>query len=121
MKRISLMFSVNTNCTAMFYTTLFLICSHIPPNGNKINDVGSKTMGIGVFLLTLIWYFDRREINPTLVCICPKRIPVKISNSVFRMGGSAVVIMSNILQLESQVRTHIESLKALSVSMCMRL
>jgi hypothetical protein len=52
-----------------------------------------------------------------LVCICPKRIPVKISNSVFRMGDSAVVIMSNILQLESQVRTHIESLKALSVSM----
>jgi len=117
MKRICLMFSVNTNCTAMFYTTLFLICSHIPPNGNKTNDVGSKTMGIGVFLHTLIWYFDRREINPTLVCISPKRIPVKISNSVFRMGDSAVVIMCNILQLESQVRTHTESLKGLSFTM----
>jgi len=81
MKRISLMFSVNTNCTAKFYTTLFLICSHIPPNGNKPNDVGSKTTGIDVFLLTLIWYFDRRETNPTLVCISPNRIPVKISNS----------------------------------------
>jgi len=43
-------------------------------------------MGIGVFLLTLSWYFDRRETNPTLICISPNRIPVKINNFVFRMG-----------------------------------
>ena len=65
-------------------------------------------------MLTLSWYFDRRETSPTLVCISPNRIPVKISNSVFRMGVSTVVIKCNILQLESQVRTHTESLKILS-------
>ena len=43
--------------------------------------LGSNTTGIGVFLLTLSWYFDRRETSPTLVCISPNRIPVKISNS----------------------------------------
>jgi len=79
-KRISLAISVNTYCTAMYYSTLFLICSHIPPLGEKTLDLGSKTRGIGVFLLTLSWYFDRRETNPTLVCINPNRIPVKTSN-----------------------------------------
>jgi hypothetical protein len=69
------------HCTVMFYSTLFLICSHIPPLGDKMFVLGSNTMGIGVFLLTLNWYFDRRETNPTLVCISPNRIPVKISNS----------------------------------------
>ena len=68
-------------------------------------------------MLTLIWYFDRRETSPTLVCISPNRIPVKISNSVFRMGAYPVVIMCNILQLESQGRTYIESLKFLSFFM----
>jgi hypothetical protein len=76
----------------MYYSTLFLIFSHIPPNGDKLNDFGSNTMGIGVLLLTLIWYFDRKETNPTLVCISPNRIPEKISKSVFRMGVSTVVI-----------------------------
>jgi len=74
-------------------------------------------MGIGVFLLTLSWYFERRETNPTLVCISPNRIPVKISKFVFRMSAYCLVIMSNILQLESQDRTHIESLKYLSFVM----
>jgi hypothetical protein len=64
----------------MFYSTLFLICSHIPPRGNKTVDLGSNTRGTGVFLLTLSWYFDRRETNPTLVCISPNRIPVKTSS-----------------------------------------
>ena len=77
----------------MFYSTLFLICSRIPPTGAKTNVFGSNTTGIGVFLLTLSWYFDRRDTNPTLVCISPNRIPVKISNSVFRMGASPVVIL----------------------------
>jgi hypothetical protein len=95
----------------MFYSALFLICSHIPPFENKRFDLGSNTMGIGVLLLTLIWYFDRRQTNPTLVCISPNRMPEKISNSVFRMGVSPVVIMCNILQLASQVRNHTESLK----------
>ena len=113
-KRISLAISVNTYCTVMYYTTLLLICSHIPPKGNKLNDFGSNTRGIGVFLLTLNWYIDRRETSPTLVCISPNRIPVKISNFVFRLGASTVVIMSDILQLESQGRTYIESLKFLS-------
>jgi hypothetical protein len=62
----------------MYYSTLFLICSNIPPLGDKLNELGSNTMGIGVLLLTLIWYFDRRETSPTLVCISPNRIPVKI-------------------------------------------
>ena len=119
-KRISLAISVNTNCTVMFYTTLFLICSHIPPKGDKLNDFGSNTMGIGVFVLTLIWYFDRRETNPTLVCISPNRIPEKISNSVFRIANSAVVIMCNILQLQSPVRTHTESLEVLSFTIQIR-
>jgi hypothetical protein len=80
-KSISLAISVNTYGTEMFYTTLFLICSHIPPKGDKLNDFGSNTMGIGVFELTLIWYFDRRETNPTLVCMSPNRIPENICNS----------------------------------------
>ena len=116
-KCISLVISVNTYCTATYYSTRFLICSHIPPKGDRLNDFGSNTMGIGVFLLTLIWYFDRRETNPTLVCISPNRIPEIVSNSVFRMGVSTVVIMCNILQLESQVRTRIESMKFLSFTM----
>ena len=69
--------SVNIHCTAMFYSILFLICSHIPPLGDKMFDLGSNKMGIGVFLLTLNWYFERRETNPTLVCISPNRIPEK--------------------------------------------
>ena len=81
MKRIYLAISVTTYCTVMYYITFFLICSHIPPNGDKLNDFGSNTRGIGVFLLTLNWYIDRRETSPTLVCISPNRIPVKISNS----------------------------------------
>ena len=92
-KNNSLAISVNTYFTVMFYSTLFLICNHIPPTGAKTNVFGSNTTGIGVFLLTLSWYFDRRETNPTLVCISPNRIPVKISNSVFRMGASPVVIL----------------------------
>ena len=116
-KSISLAISVNTYFTVMYYTTLFLICSNIPPKGDKLNDFGSNTRGIGVFLLTLNWYFDRRETSPTLVCISPNRIPVKISNFVFRMGAYPLVIMSNILQLESKVRTHIHSLKFLSSTM----
>jgi hypothetical protein len=79
--------------------------------------LGSNTTGTVVFWPTLIWYFDRRETNPTLVCISPNRIPEKISNSVSGMGASTVVIMCNILQLESQVRTHTESLKALSFTL----
>jgi hypothetical protein len=94
----------------MFYPTLFLICSHIPLVGDTMFDAESNKRGIGVFLLTLIWYFDRRVTIPTLVCISPNRIPVKISNSVFRMGGSPVGIICYLLQLESQVRTHIASL-----------
>ena len=116
-KPISLTISVNTYCTAMYYSTLFLICSHIPPKGDKANDFVSNTRGIGDFLLTLSWYFDRRETSPTLVCMSPNRIPEKISNSVFRMDVSPVVIMCSILQLESQVCTHIESLKILSFTM----
>jgi hypothetical protein len=79
-----------------------------------MNDLGSNTRGTGVFLLTQSWYFDRRETSPTLVCIRPNLIPVKISNSVFRMGASTEGIVCNLLQLESQVRTHIQSLKVLS-------
>jgi len=74
-------------------------------------------MGNGIVLLTLIWYFDRRQTNPTLVCINPNRIPEKISNSVFRMGVCTGNIMCNILQLESQVITHIGSLKFLLFTM----
>jgi hypothetical protein len=73
----SLAISVITYCTAVCHSTLFLICSHIPPLGKKTLDLGSNRRGIGVFLLTLSWYFDRRETNPTLVCISPNRIPVK--------------------------------------------
>jgi hypothetical protein len=85
-KRISLVISVNIYCTAMYYSTLFLICSHIPSKGDRLNEFVSNTMGIGFFLLILIWYFDRRETNRTLVCISPNRMPEKIRNSVFRMG-----------------------------------
>ena len=67
-------------------------------------------------MLTLSWYFDRRETSPTLVCMSPNRIPEKISNSVFRMDVSPVVIKCNILQLESQVLTHTVSLKILPFS-----
>jgi hypothetical protein len=59
------------------YFVLFLICSHIPPTGDKITDVVSKTNGTGVFLLTQNWYLERREMSPTLVCISPNRIPGK--------------------------------------------
>ena len=100
-------FCQHTLHSNVFYTTRFVICSHIPPLGDKANELGSNTMGIGVFLLTLIWYFDRRETNPTLVCISPNRIPVKIIKFVFRMSTFSFVIMSIILQLESQGRTHL--------------
>jgi hypothetical protein len=95
----------------MYYSTLFLICSNIPPLGNKTLHLGSNTRGIGVLLLTLNWYFDRRETNPTLVCISPNLIPVKISNSAFGMGASTVGIMCNLLKLESQVKALKHSLK----------
>jgi hypothetical protein len=58
-----------------YFMHLFLICSHIPPVGASMNDFGSNTRGIGVFLLTLNRYLDRRETSPTLVCINPNRIP----------------------------------------------
>jgi hypothetical protein len=67
-------------------------------------------------LLTLIWYLDRKETNPTLVCISPNRIPEKISNSLFRMGVSTEVIMCYIVQLASQVGNYTESLKVLSLT-----
>jgi hypothetical protein len=46
----------------------------MPPTGDKKN-VLSNNNGTGVFLLTLNWYLDRREISPTLVCISPNRKP----------------------------------------------
>jgi hypothetical protein len=49
----------------------------MPPTGDKANDFLSNTNGTGVFVLTLIWYLDRRETSPTLVCISPNRIPAK--------------------------------------------
>jgi hypothetical protein len=65
----------------MFYFTRFFICNHIPPTGVKIRVLVSNTTGIGVFLLTLNWYCDRSETNPTLVCISPNRIPeIKINS-----------------------------------------
>jgi hypothetical protein len=61
-----------------FHVMRFLICSHIPPRGNKMNYFLSNTNGTGVvFLFTLNWYLDRRETSPTLVCISPNRIPGK--------------------------------------------
>jgi hypothetical protein len=78
-------------------------------------DLGSNTKEIGVYMLTLSWYFDSRETNAILVCISPKRIHVKLSNSGFRMGASPVAIMHHLFKIESEVKTHINSLKTFSL------
>jgi hypothetical protein len=54
----------------------------MPPRGDNMNNFVSNTNETGVFLLTLNWYLDRRETNPTLVCISPDRIPAKEKQDV---------------------------------------
>jgi hypothetical protein len=63
--------------TLCVYLTSFLIWSHIPPRGNRLNDFFSRTNGTGVFWLTLNSYLDRRETSPTFICKSPNRMPEK--------------------------------------------
>ena len=72
---------VKTYHTAMLYFTRFLTCSHIPPTGDKMIVFVSNTNGTVVFLVTQNWYFERRLISPTFVCISPNRIPEIETNS----------------------------------------
>jgi hypothetical protein len=53
-------------------------------------------------VLTLNWYFDRRETSPTLVCISPNRIPAKHNGNFW--GKTCHAIPSTGIAVRNLVR-----------------
>jgi hypothetical protein len=96
---------VKTYYTAMLYFTRFLICNHIPPTGAITMAFVSRTNGTAVFLLTLSWYFDKIETNPTLVCISRNRIPEMKRILVKDFATTTAMILSKRHRLGS-LRRH---------------